>query len=241
MNKFDIQDSQYREPYHHYVGFRAPGLQKHMRWGLRYYGYISRVLELAAALAPRNVAEVGCGDGKILLELAQLCPAARFSGYDLSQKAIAFAQAFAWGRDELSFTAGDFADAPGGYDLILCIETLEHIPDAAVAPFLATIRSKLAPQGRVILTVPSANYPVTSKHYRHYTLDLLRQQTESQFEIEACEYLHDPGSRFLAFLLVNRLFLLNSPRLSRLVFARYGRKYRRAAAHKAQHLLAVLR
>jgi SAM-dependent methyltransferase len=241
MNKFDIQDSQYREPYHHYVGFGTPGLQRHMRWGLRYYGYITRVLELASAAAPQNLAEVGCGDGKILLELAQRCPAARFSGYDLSQKAIAFAKAFAWGRDNLNFTAGDFAESPGGYDVILCIETLEHIPDAAVAPFLATIRNKLAPDGRVILTVPSANYPVTQKHYRHYTLDLLRQQTESQFAIEHVEHLHDPRSRFLNYLLVNRLFLMNSPRLARWVFARYARKYRHAAERTAQHLLVVLR
>ena len=76
MNKFDIQDSQYREPYHHYVSFDLPGLQKHMRWGLRYYGYVSRVLALAAAAALQNVAEVGCGDGKILLELARRQPAA---------------------------------------------------------------------------------------------------------------------------------------------------------------------
>ena len=106
---------------------------------------------------------------------------------------------------------------------------------------MATIKSKLAPGGRVILTVPTANYPVTAKHYRHYTLALLNSQVGSLFAIEHHEFLHDSKARFLSFLLVNRLFLLRSPRLAGLLFARYMRKYLHASERTAQHLLVVMR
>jgi 2-polyprenyl-3-methyl-5-hydroxy-6-metoxy-1,4-benzoquinol methylase len=130
-----------------------------------------------------RVADVGCGDGKILLELARLRPGAICEGFDLSERSIAFAQAYAFGVDNVAFSARDFAESSGGYDLILCIETLEHIADEDIPAFARTLRAKLSPRGRLILSVPTTNRPVQAKHYRHYDLALLERHASPSFVV----------------------------------------------------------
>ena len=241
-SKFAIQDALYAEPYHHYVSIDPPALHRSLPWGLSYWGYTSRVLELADEYMPRRVAEIGCGDGKIVCEVARRHPSAVCDGYDLSTRAIAFAQAY--GAGSASFHAKDFAAAEEPYDLLLCVETLEHIPDEVIPGFVATLHSKVSPDGHLIVSVPSDVRPVASKHYRHYNLAMLEQQTQGLFDIELVEYVHDPaplGYRLIETALVNRLFVLNQPRLRRMLFGMYKRRYRRASAKTGEHLVGVLR
>jgi hypothetical protein len=85
---------------------------------------------------------------------------------------------------------------------------------------------------------------VARKHYRHYNLAMLRAQTQGHFDIELVEYIHDPapfGYRIIETALVNRLFVLNQPRLRRTLFGMYKRRYRRATENTGEHLVAVLR
>lgn len=41
------------------------------------------------------------------------------------------------------------------FDIITCLETLEHLPDGVLIETLAAIRARLAPRGAVILTTPN--------------------------------------------------------------------------------------
>jgi hypothetical protein len=123
------------------------------------------------------------------------------------------------------------------------VETLEHIPDDMIPGFVATLHSKLAAHGRLIVSVPSDVRPVARKHYRHYNRVTLEQQTQAWFGIDLIEYVHDPaplGYRMIETALVNRLFVLNQPRLRRTLFDMYKRRYRRASATTGEHLIAVL-
>jgi SAM-dependent methyltransferase len=240
--KFVLQDKQYTEPYHHYVSIDPPALHRSLSWGLSYWGYVSRVLELVDGYRPGRIAEIGCGDGKILCEVARRHPRATCDGYDLSSRAIAFASAF--GGDTATFQAADFASARDSYDLMLCVETLEHIPDEVIPSFVETMSRKLRPEGRLIVTVPSDVLPVSRKHYRHYNRSLLETQMRGLFDVEQVEYIHDPspfGYRMIESALINRLFVLNHTALRTALFGLYKQRYRQTTPDKGEHVLAVLR
>ena len=54
--------------------------------------------------------DVGCGRGRILHRLATLYPNSRFTGIDLSQEAIAYAQAQAEALENIEYIAADLSD-----------------------------------------------------------------------------------------------------------------------------------
>ena len=67
-NKFKIQDSQYIKPYHHLLNLKNYSFFDVLSWRLEYYSYVSFIIEYFDKLNNtnkiKNVAEVGCGDGK---------------------------------------------------------------------------------------------------------------------------------------------------------------------------------
>lgn len=69
----------------------------------------------------------------------------------------------------------------GAYDLIVLLDVLEHIPDDFGA--LEELRRKLAPGGRLMVTVPASPWmfgahDVAHHHHRRYTARTLRQVFE---------------------------------------------------------------
>jgi 2-polyprenyl-6-hydroxyphenyl methylase/3-demethylubiquinone-9 3-methyltransferase len=94
-------------------------------------------LEWIAALAPlagRDVLDVGCGGGILAEAMAQR--GARVTGIDLGEKALKVAQLHLMEsrlpvRYELA-SAEDYATRhPGEFDVVTCMELLEHVPDPA--------------------------------------------------------------------------------------------------------------
>jgi SAM-dependent methyltransferase len=80
-------------------------------------------------LSPRQVCDVGCGAGEVLVELARvLDPGVVFTGYDISPQAIQLAQARA--GTNLSFVLGDITtlETPR-FDLLLGMDVIEHVED----------------------------------------------------------------------------------------------------------------
>ena len=77
-----------------------------------------------------EITDVGCGAGKILLNLSSLLPQAkRFRGYDISLQAINLASQQA--TEKLSFTNEDFLQLSPATktDLLLLIDVMEHVED----------------------------------------------------------------------------------------------------------------
>jgi SAM-dependent methyltransferase len=71
--------------------------------------------------------DAGCGSGRTLDELAHY---ASVSGVDLSEKAVAAARAR--GHDDVRVGALERLPFPARtFDLITCLDVLEHVPDAA--------------------------------------------------------------------------------------------------------------
>jgi len=87
----------------------------------------------------RLVAEVGCGAGEILFQLAkQLGPGSVLKGYDISPQAIQIAAKKE--TEQLSFFVGDYIKMnEEKADLILVMDVIEHIDD--IYSFLRKLRA----------------------------------------------------------------------------------------------------
>ncbi|MDR7095809.1 bifunctional 2-polyprenyl-6-hydroxyphenol methylase/3-demethylubiquinol 3-O-methyltransferase UbiG [Hydrogenophaga laconesensis] len=86
-----------------------------------------------AGLAGKNVLDIGCGGGILADSMAR--KGARVTGIDLSVKALKVAQLHALeaGTSDVSYqeiSAEAMAlEHPGEFDVVTCMEMLEHVPD----------------------------------------------------------------------------------------------------------------
>jgi SAM-dependent methyltransferase len=78
-------------------------------------------------LRPATVCEVGCGAGEILNHLHEQLPDTNFSGYEVSPQAFEICSAKS--KERLQFTLGDLLETDKRFDLLLCIDVFEHVPN----------------------------------------------------------------------------------------------------------------
>jgi SAM-dependent methyltransferase len=126
-------------------------------------------------LPPRaRVLDAGCGSGRTLQDLRAY---GEVSGIELSELAAGYARSRELGEvrvgrvEELPWEAGTF-------DLVTCLDVLEHTPDDHVA--LRELRRVTKPGGWLLLTVPAypslwSTHDVVNHHYRRYTRRSLRR------------------------------------------------------------------
>lgn len=100
-----------------------------------------------------DVADVGCGQGRALLRLAEAFPASRFTGFDafapVAEAAAARAEA-AGVADRLAFRTLDAAAGlPGEYDLVTTFDVLHDAVDPPA--LLRSIRRALRPGGTYLV------------------------------------------------------------------------------------------
>lgn len=90
-------------------------------------------------VAPRSVAEVGCGSGEILIELQKRHPAAQFTGFEISPQAYAICSPKR--APGLEFRLEDLLQSEAQrFDLLLAIDVFEHVPD--YVGFLKALKEK---------------------------------------------------------------------------------------------------
>jgi len=239
--KFQLQESEYCFPYHYLVSLDERGvfrLQKKLSWGLDYMTYMSYVCHLVRQRRPDSLLDIGCGDGRLIHMVQSDIP--RVAGVDLSRRAIAFARAF---NPDVTFTCGDIASVPDRYASVTLIEVLEHVPDTAMAVFLRSVARVVQDDGWLLISVPTANVPLTKKHYRHYDREQLEATLSPYFEIEQCAWLYRRcfwERRFRA-LLCNSFCLLNASFLLRWIWRLHKRLTYHANANNGAHLVCVAR
>ena len=117
-----------------------------------------RWIDGIAALAGKSVLDVGCGGGILAEAMAAL--AARVKGIDLSEKALKVAMLHLLesrvdvNYEEISAEALSQRD-PGQYDVLTCMEMLEHVPDPAST--VAACAKLVKPGGHVFFSTINRN------------------------------------------------------------------------------------
>ena len=108
---------------------------------------------LRRPLEGKRALDVGCGAGLLAEPLARL--GAHVTGIDATPEVIVVARdhAAAVGL-EIDYRQGDVQTLDGQYDLITCLEVIEHVADPAA--FLKALAARLAPGGLLILSTPAA-------------------------------------------------------------------------------------
>ena len=111
-----------------------------------------------APLAGKTVLDIGCGGGILAESMAR--KGANVTGIDLSEKALKVADLHSLEsgvqvRYELISAEAMAAREPGSYDVVTCMEMLEHVPDpAAVVHACATL---VKPGGHVFFSTINRN------------------------------------------------------------------------------------
>lgn len=118
------------------------------------------IAENCGGLTGKRVLDIGCGGG-ILAESMAIC-GARVTGIDLGERALGVARLHLLENEakvEVDYrliSAEDMArEMPGSFDVVTCMEMLEHVPDPA-----STVRACAAlvkPGGQVFLSTINRN------------------------------------------------------------------------------------
>ncbi len=115
-------------------------------------------IDRSAGLAGKQVLDVGCGGG--ILSEGMAARGAQVTGIDLSDKPLGVARLhlFESGHriDYRMISAEQMAEeAPGRFDVVTCMEMLEHVPDPA--SIVAACARLVKPGGQVFFSTISRN------------------------------------------------------------------------------------
>ena len=118
-------------------------------------GWIQRIV---GDLRGKRILDVGCGGG--ILSESMAASGARVAGIDLSDKALGVARLHKLesGADvEYRLVAVETlaAESPGAYDVVTCMEMLEHVPEPASV--VAAVATLVKPGGTVIISTLNRN------------------------------------------------------------------------------------
>jgi SAM-dependent methyltransferase len=117
-----------------------------------------RILELVRAQLPCEAfLDAGCGDGRYLAALADELPPRR-AGADLSERILETARA----RVDADLRQASLEELPfaaGAFDLVLCSQVIEHVPDASRA--IGELHRVLRPGGTLVISTDNARNTMT--------------------------------------------------------------------------------
>lgn len=135
--------------------------------GARYFAYFK---EATALRASDHVLDIGCGAGRLAVPIVgYLNETGRYTGFDLSKRALAFARTHVSGRARVHFEHAAVASAEyagrgvsaaqyrfpvktGSVDAALAISVFSHLLAEDAAGYLAETGRALRPGGRLFLT-----------------------------------------------------------------------------------------
>ena len=104
-------------------------------------------------LEGKTALDVGCGAGLLTEPLARL--GATVTGLDASPEVIAVAREHASaGGLQIDYRVGDVAELEGQFDLITCMEVIEHVAEPGA--FLRALARRLAKGGLLVMSTPNA-------------------------------------------------------------------------------------
>lgn len=104
-------------------------------------------------LEGKRALDVGCGAGLLTEPLARL--GATVTGIDGSPEVIAIGRNHAAAQGlQIDYRVGDVQELKGEFDLITCMEVIEHVADPAA--FMKALAKRLRRDGLLVLSTPNA-------------------------------------------------------------------------------------
>lgn len=151
--------------------------------------HLERYRFAAGLLRGGRVLDLACGVGYGSRLLADARSDVQVLGVDLSETAVGYARE-RYAGDRVSFRCGDgvrFEDEQG-FDTIVSLETVEHVPDPGA--LLQQLAGLLRPGGRLIASVPTTPSVDLNPHHRHDFSErsfraLLAQRAPGLSEVDA--------------------------------------------------------
>lgn len=120
---------------------------------LSHRGRFALARRLIAPFAGRRLLDYGCGDGTFMAQVTDLFPDAVGGDYEPGQVADC-RRRFA-DHPKLRFcTVAELRELAAGFDVITCMEVLEHCRQREIDEVLGDLRRLLAPGGTLIVSVP---------------------------------------------------------------------------------------
>jgi 2-polyprenyl-3-methyl-5-hydroxy-6-metoxy-1,4-benzoquinol methylase len=132
--------------------------------------HIARYQFASVYVRPGRLLDIACGVGYGTRFLADECAHAVLAlGADISKEAIEYARR-RYASDRVRFVAADarrFSDA-NGFDTIVSLETIEHLPDPA--GFVSRLVTLLRPGGVIVGSVPTTpSVDANPYHFQDFT------------------------------------------------------------------------
>lgn len=148
------------------------------------YWYILKTLHqpLLKKMKSFTVLDVGCGVGTIAIYLAQICKSA--VGIDVSERAVDIANQakLLTGSKNVEFSQTKLKQFARQFDLILCTEVVEHVPNST--QLIKLIFTNLRPKGWLLLTTPNRdNWLTRFGYYRKFDQEVGHLRRYSVAEI----------------------------------------------------------
>ena len=157
-------------------------------------------IDNAAGLSGKRVVDIGCGGG--ILAESMAARGAEVTGVDLSEKALGVARLHLYESGQTvsyrHISAEDIArEAPASFDIVTCMEMLEHVPDPA-----STIRAcatLVKPGGKVFFSTLNRNLKayLLAVVGAEYVLNLLPKGTHEYAKFikpsELARYVREAG------------------------------------------------
>ncbi len=161
---------------------------------------IESAVQLVAEWAPpkpERILEIGCGIGATCWRMARAWPETEVIGADVSLLSIEVAKT-CFRRPNLSYRAGLVTEGvfAGSFDLVVLMDTYEHIALSDRAAFQTTIRSLLSDEARVIITVPT---PATQNDARKTNPSLLQPVDEDVAPADILNFAASTGTQLLYY------------------------------------------
>jgi len=104
-------------------------------------------------LEGKTALDVGCGAGLLAEPLARM--GAKVTGLDASPDLIAVAREHSKASGlQVDYVVDELSQLQGSFDLITCMEVVEHVADPAA--FIRALAERLAPKGLLIMSTPNA-------------------------------------------------------------------------------------
>jgi len=134
-----------------------------------------------------TVLDLACGTG-YGVERLERASAGKIIGVDYSREAVQYARAH-FGNGRGGFMIGDGLHCglrDDAFDLIICMQTVEHVPDAEL--FLTEMTRVLKDDGTMLISTPNkvfyspdAERPLNPYHVVEFTLETLQQLLSNHF------------------------------------------------------------